>query len=303
MPHTGEMRHISREVLPADLRPPKRLYHYTTQRGLLGILKSKTLWATRIQYLNDSSEFGYTLPLWTKAVEVRQRRLRESSSPTAEFRSQFASLLGELPIIFERFSKIPIYVVCFSEDGDSLDQWRAYCPSGPGFSIGFNSEQTIVTSTIKQHCFIAPCIYDPARQMKLVDALCGNLMMIALNPPPENVKRTKSSKSKFEDRTSFDYVFLASVFKNPSFKSEKEWRVVTRALPDKHRQLAFREGRHVPIPHYVFELSSPNKRPDVDIIVGPNSQMSLAIDSVNMLLRNQGWVGSARPSAVPLRDI
>ena len=34
----------------------KKLYHYTTWQGLLGILQTQTLWATHCRFLNDSSE-------------------------------------------------------------------------------------------------------------------------------------------------------------------------------------------------------------------------------------------------------
>jgi hypothetical protein len=34
-------------------------YHYTSQRGLLGIIKEKKIWATNIRYLNDEREFDY----------------------------------------------------------------------------------------------------------------------------------------------------------------------------------------------------------------------------------------------------
>ena len=37
---------------------PKILYHYTTMDGLKGIIASKSLWATKIQYLNDASELA-----------------------------------------------------------------------------------------------------------------------------------------------------------------------------------------------------------------------------------------------------
>lgn len=38
-----------------DNAPPV-LYHYTTSRGLLGILESRTIFATDMLYLNDSRE-------------------------------------------------------------------------------------------------------------------------------------------------------------------------------------------------------------------------------------------------------
>ena len=34
----------------------KKLYHYTTWDGLLGILQNQTLWATNYKFLNDSLE-------------------------------------------------------------------------------------------------------------------------------------------------------------------------------------------------------------------------------------------------------
>ena len=32
------------------------LYHYTSIGGLLGIVKTKVIWATQVQYLNDMHE-------------------------------------------------------------------------------------------------------------------------------------------------------------------------------------------------------------------------------------------------------
>ena len=35
---------------------PAQLHHYTTAEGLRGILKSKSLWASDLRFLNDRSE-------------------------------------------------------------------------------------------------------------------------------------------------------------------------------------------------------------------------------------------------------
>jgi hypothetical protein len=43
-------------------RPPV-IYHYTTQRGLLGIIENRELWATNILYMNDSTEFSIVFQL------------------------------------------------------------------------------------------------------------------------------------------------------------------------------------------------------------------------------------------------
>jgi hypothetical protein len=46
-------------IFDAHTRRPKpdKVYHYTNQSGLLGIIENQELWATIIHFLNDSSEF------------------------------------------------------------------------------------------------------------------------------------------------------------------------------------------------------------------------------------------------------
>ena len=46
-----------------DSVPPEILYHYTSQAGLIGMLHTKTIWASKIHYLNDSKEFALALKL------------------------------------------------------------------------------------------------------------------------------------------------------------------------------------------------------------------------------------------------
>ena len=57
--------------------PPLTLYHYTDQAGLLGIMESRRLWATKVQYLNDFMEFGL-------AVDIAKKKLAERRTPHAE---------------------------------------------------------------------------------------------------------------------------------------------------------------------------------------------------------------------------
>ncbi len=46
-----------------DQAPPPLLHHYTDQRGLLGIIREKEIWATSIWNLNDSAEFQHAREL------------------------------------------------------------------------------------------------------------------------------------------------------------------------------------------------------------------------------------------------
>jgi hypothetical protein len=55
---------------------PKRLFHYTSQAGLLGIITSNVLWATNVLYLNDSSELAYGLSIAERSCGPKRRKVR-----------------------------------------------------------------------------------------------------------------------------------------------------------------------------------------------------------------------------------
>src|SRR5688572_24519739 len=55
------------------MSPPPMLFHYTSQKGLLGIVGERCLWLTDVRYMNDSTEF-------TLAVELLANRIDELTS-------------------------------------------------------------------------------------------------------------------------------------------------------------------------------------------------------------------------------
>jgi hypothetical protein len=46
-----------------EAKAPGILYHYTGQAGLLGIIERRELWCTKVQYMNDATEFGRALDM------------------------------------------------------------------------------------------------------------------------------------------------------------------------------------------------------------------------------------------------
>src|SRR5262249_828164 len=50
-------------------KPEKPLYHYTTQAGLMGIIKDRQIWATHTQYLNDRREFLHAVDLVRREIK------------------------------------------------------------------------------------------------------------------------------------------------------------------------------------------------------------------------------------------
>jgi hypothetical protein len=108
----------------AGQNEPELLYHYTDQKGLLGIIKDKCLWATHSQFLNDLSEYRIVFDALQKKIK-------------AERNSNWANLLSG----FLRARQMKgVFVSSFSDEqqGDSLAMWRGYSATAGGYSIGFD---------------------------------------------------------------------------------------------------------------------------------------------------------------------
>src|SRR6266481_7110439 len=114
---------------------PGTLYHYTTQAGLLGIIKCRCLWTTNIFYLNDSREFNYALELARTGLKERLSGPAARNEQKQFYESALTTLDDVAPIIPQALS---LHVGSFSAKGDSLSQWRAYTQNGIGFSLGFD---------------------------------------------------------------------------------------------------------------------------------------------------------------------
>ena len=63
-----------RDIFGRD-QPDGELYHYTSMRGLQGIVGGRSLWATNIEFFNDSNEFSYGQGIITPIVESYKQRV------------------------------------------------------------------------------------------------------------------------------------------------------------------------------------------------------------------------------------
>ncbi len=139
--------------------PPVHLFHYTSPDGLIGILKSMTLWATHPSFMNDRKEQLH-------AVEIAQNALYNYS------KNQYASMYSdEEHALFESLSanihatNRQIYTVSLTAQGDLLQQWLAYCPRSGGYALGLPSYHLRVVGE-EQGFYLTPCIYENVDQYR-----------------------------------------------------------------------------------------------------------------------------------------
>jgi hypothetical protein len=254
------------DFLEQSATPPATLWHYTTQHGLLGIVGTNSLWASKVHYLNDSSEFSYTLKL---ADGILEERLRDGS---AGLRDRLNAFREAIP----RIDNIHVCVASFSEDPDILSQWRAYGGASGGYALGFVA-QHLRESARGQGLFLVKCKYTEAEQRESINHLIDRCMSEESTNPDIALKCWY-----FPSRLAR----LAPVLKNSSFGEEREWRLIFRPLMV--TQMLFREGRSMLVPYARLELKGELNAYLSSVTIGPCPNMSLSIASTAMLLRCHG---------------
>lgn len=250
-------------------KPSTPIYHYTSNDGFLGIIQTKTIWASKLHYLNDSTEFAYALGMVKR--ELNELRRKE----TGAWHEFYDKALKRMHTI----AHVHIFVACFSEVGDLLSQWRGYCPNSAGYSIAFDDVQ-LEQSATRQGFRLVRCVYDEAAQRAIVNELitvAGKLM-----------------PDKSPDDAATDLVIripkVAPALKHPRFAEEREWRLVTRGPTNiTDPQVHFRQRNWTLIPYYALRLCEPSEPLKLShVFVGPNPHIELAANAAECALRNAG---------------
>ncbi len=265
-------------------KPEKPLYHYTTQSGLLGIIKDRKIWATHTQYLNDRREFLHAVDLVRDQIE---RLFKEQNTQTGQ---ESAARMEALERIRDMLSRSPeginVCVCSFSEANDSLSQWRAYGGSS-GFAIGF-SQNVLQVAVEKQKLFLAPCIYDPATQVDIVRALVEEVLdeYLSKDSGIEGWEPDKESAELFWETGGnlLNYLYrYAPMLKDRAFAEEREWRIISNPVFAQH--LDYREGRSLIIPYYPLPLWEEGQKTEIyEIIVGPTPDLERSIKSLRKMI-------------------
>lgn len=253
----------------------EKLYHYTTSAGLIGILKSKKIWASEIRFLNDMQEFSRALEL---LQELNRSILAESGrSPSPS--TQLSRLLN-LP----KHLITGLFVTSFSEEGNSLGQWRGYCPKG-GFSVGFNADYIRRTFEPKK------CIYDIDEQKtflstQFVSAL-QEIHELMAGKSVNALSEKEISHMIWEYESKFESIVdlmkqYAPIIKHHKFSEEKEWRIV-KAVDIKDESVEFRAGQYQPIPYISLDIDIQEIE---QIVIGPTPEPEIALNSIVCLLQH-----------------
>ncbi len=274
------------ETLFADT-PKGLLYHYTTLSGLLGIVRSRALWASDIRYMNDSAELKHSADLIRQEVQARITRGRCKADLLGQFTDWNSHRITNGHMLFG---------ASFRSHGNLLSQWRGYSAHGKGVSLGFSADY-ILQCAQKQQLQIGKCIYEPARQRRLirqvVDAVEAHVEKhIACSTSPHHLSAIY--QGVFENME-IDLLRIAAVIKHPSFREEKEWRIVSPVFTDcSNSPVLFREANAMLVPYMEFDLQLEAGCPlQLDhLYLGPTPNINISMNSLEMFLEQNGIVPS-----------
>jgi hypothetical protein len=287
---------------------PEILYHYTSQTGLKGMLNEKTIWASKVHYLNDSKEFALALKL------ARDELTDLINAATSKVECSRLELLRDTIYTIEGIEGVNTCVCCFSERGDALSQWRGYGGGDAGFSVGFTREWfTQVKDTLGLS--LIPCIYDPKDQQRLIQHKIDEFLETTADKEPDYWDRNRGHRPPDRPRTFAPLRHAGDVFatrlaliapriKHKSFEDEMEWRLVTENVSA--LELHHRPGRSMLIPYYKIPIGDDDKFDSIrEIVVGPTPHRKLSVASVRSLAIAAGLDRKGleiRTTSIPFRN-
>ncbi len=258
---------------PYHCIPEKPLFHYSSLKGLHGIVTSKSIWATHYMFLNDSTEYTYGIGL---AKTMLKKFIKEESK-------NFCCKLSydEMKAIEDRedyIKNIPVFVSSFCEDGDLLSQWRGY--SGvEGVSIGFDFSKLKDTFKNKNLGFyLTECVYKEEEQLKMMDRFWD------ASKKETKINGNKDAKNINTWLVNVAHNFLGKcmlfspMFKDESFSEEKEWRLISNSFRfnKSDERIKFRIEKSAIVPYVEFKLKRENEPLSFsEIILGPSLRNSM----------------------------
>lgn len=204
------------------------VYHYCSPQSFLQIMESKKIWLSSTRNMNDSAEGKWFLNIVIKVLKEHEEELGKEWCENVK---------TEL-----KYNYIPLYIACFSKNGDALSQWRSYAEDGFGVAIGFDEDilapQGEILNTERSSDILAPKSIISLRDVdyKTYEDLKLNIFSLA----EKWIRRVSDVKDSFyvqntairprESARYFSWWCIddASALKNPAFCEEEEKRLILK---------------------------------------------------------------------------
>lgn len=252
------------------------LYHYCSAQTLLSILKNRTIRFSDVTLLNDREEAAWGYAVFEHAAE-RLGKPENIPKGMPNIPPEFLEVIRQRWLSFSMATRH--FVACFSADGDSLSQWRAYAEDGRGFCIGFKAKEIRSELPIQ----IYDVLYDEDQQTQEMTEALGSTYL-------EFVDKGSDYDAEWFIARNGELAASSVSLKNPAWRDEKEIRchhlILAKMTKEKWIlqdpggysakgkiepqpvQFEARNGLIVPFLDLPFSVST-NSHPIAEIVAGP----------------------------------
>lgn len=290
----GELaNHVQRDLAPLE-RVPDELWHYTSSAGLLGIVSKHTIRFAEAQYMNDGSEI-----VW--GLNMLKRSLDEFAKDKPSDHRQYAGRVFR--DVLHVLDDQGVYICCFCERPNLLNQWRDYGKDDVAYCIGFELRELLRKGAFNFEVYLVNVIYNVELQQTLLNELCARLYAAVLAIPGLSELSANEGERYFAD-AAVQFASMVLRFKNPAFAAEEEWRLVShRPSVARGVERMFRPSGLGVIPYYEWSRR-PKKRPlpITKVVVGPSPYGEISERALRALLEETGYDGAITSySTIPIR--
>lgn len=282
----------------------KKIYHYTSAEGLLGILNGEW-WATEAHYLNDPTELSLGLDGFVSYVN-------QSELPESKRDCIINLVCKEYSSLYQSHQNREMFIISFSYQKDSPLMWSEF-PGYSGYCLGFDKQAIISSFNCGQYELVA--LGDVRYIGDKFEEESSAVYFWALNHAFD-VSDAKSALNLLAEREegkiqldcreiAADLMTSGAFIKNKSFSGEFEFRLI---FTQKWRRgdmqsgtddVSFRVRGNVIIPFARISCDIANCL--IDVTVGPVGDYVFARRGLQRLLDYRGIRVPVEQSSIPLR--
>lgn len=265
------------------------LYYYCKKEDFENIIKSKSLWLTRIMDSNDSEEINRTIHIiWKK---IKNNVIETLKKDCRNFDLYISILETNLQTNYLAFKEgySQLLCACLTENRDLAQNWNEYGDHGNGFALGFSQD---LFCNIRNDIPFSNSLYEASIGYSKVyyedDMLVKQLTEVII----QAFKVDNGCLSHLDVLKSL--IMYSAIIKNPTYKDERETRIIyhTDDLDKKGKNLSeISELEKSPIVHCALPwVKSDGLCALREIIIGRNSGVTK--DEVQKIL-NQNAINQS----------
>ena len=215
----------------------KSIYHYCSLDTFMSIIENKSIRLSDLNKTNDYMEKKWAASLISEVLKdtLVDYGIRINLEDDYWYDDQSHNHLQYYENELKRvlLDESLILISCFSEEKDSLSQWRAYGQDGSGIAIGFNL-RVIKTLNRNRNISVEKIVYKSKQQKERLGSLIKSVIeYIKGMYNKDKVRISDDFNVYFEEEFDafcevlIDYIGeIGCTIKNPAFSEEKEVRII-----------------------------------------------------------------------------